>query len=183
MASSIEDFFNGCRRQKRQPQYAGHIGFSDDIRRHCRKPASEFAGEETGRCRLGTATLPFTGKSRANASNLLAKVAGRLSFDGDLTGTADDRAALYGAFLELAFTLQDENREQMLTLWRRKGAQAFRTEMEARGQQVYDGSFTRDNGHDGVSDGANDLERCGAQRAAAVMPGLRCAHTLSPHLS
>ena len=43
--------------------------------------------------------------------------------------TNDDRAALYGAFLELAFMLQDDNREQTLTLWRRRGSRAFRAEM------------------------------------------------------
>jgi Conjugal transfer protein TraD len=44
----------------------------------------------------------------------------------DLTG--DDRAVLYGAFLELVFTLHDENREQILALWARRGSRAFRNE-------------------------------------------------------
>lgn len=43
----------------------------------------------------------------------------------------DDRAALYGAFLELAFMLQGENREQTLVLWRRRGGRAFKDEKEA----------------------------------------------------
>ncbi len=42
--------------------------------------------------------------------------------------TNDDRAALYGAFLELAVMLQADNREQTLTLWRRRGGRAFRSE-------------------------------------------------------
>jgi hypothetical protein len=37
----------------------------------------------------------------------------------------DDRAVLYGAFLELAYMLQGENREQTLALWRRRGGRAF----------------------------------------------------------
>jgi hypothetical protein len=40
----------------------------------------------------------------------------------------DDRAVLYGAFLELAFMLQGENREQTLALWRRRGGRAFKSE-------------------------------------------------------
>jgi len=35
--------------------------------------------------------------------------------------TGDDRALLYGAFLEIVDALQSENREQIITLWRRRG--------------------------------------------------------------
>lgn len=43
----------------------------------------------------------------------------------DLTG--DDRALLYGAFLEIADTLQGEDRKQVqvIILWRRRGRRAF----------------------------------------------------------
>lgn len=44
----------------------------------------------------------------------------------DLTG--DDRAALYGAFLEIALMLQGPNREQTLLLWQRRGSRAFKSE-------------------------------------------------------
>jgi Conjugal transfer protein TraD len=44
----------------------------------------------------------------------------------DLTG--DDRAALYGAFLELAVALRGENGKQTLALWARRGSRAFRNE-------------------------------------------------------
>lgn len=37
----------------------------------------------------------------------------------------DDRATLYGAFLTVAAQLQGEEREQALTLWRRRGKRAF----------------------------------------------------------
>jgi conjugative transfer protein TraD len=43
----------------------------------------------------------------------------------------DDRAVLYGAFLELAYSLQSENREQTLAHWRRSGGRAFRSERAA----------------------------------------------------
>lgn len=39
--------------------------------------------------------------------------------------TDDDRAALYGAMLEIAATLRGEGRDQALTLWRRRGKRAF----------------------------------------------------------
>ena len=42
--------------------------------------------------------------------------------------TADDRAVLYGAFLEIASLLQDKNREHYLSLWRRRGREAFKSE-------------------------------------------------------
>ena len=44
--------------------------------------------------------------------------------------TNDDRAALYGAFLDLAGTLQGENREQAAAVWRSRGSRAFRRERE-----------------------------------------------------
>jgi hypothetical protein len=45
----------------------------------------------------------------------------------------DDRALLYGAFLELADTLQGETDEQTSVLWRRRGSRAFRREREDAG--------------------------------------------------
>jgi len=44
----------------------------------------------------------------------------------------DDRAVLYGAFLELAFTLQGEACERMMALWKRRGSFAFRDETEVK---------------------------------------------------
>jgi hypothetical protein len=43
--------------------------------------------------------------------------------------TDDDRAILYGAFLTVADKLRGDEREQALTLWRRKGKRTF--DMEA----------------------------------------------------
>jgi hypothetical protein len=47
----------------------------------------------------------------------------------DLTG--DDRAVLYGAFLEIASMLQGNNREQSMTLWRRRGSRALKSDTDA----------------------------------------------------
>jgi len=44
----------------------------------------------------------------------------------------DDRALLYGAFLELADLLQGEAQKQRAIVWRRRGSRAFRNEAEAR---------------------------------------------------
>jgi hypothetical protein len=47
----------------------------------------------------------------------------------DLTG--DDRAVLYGAFLEIASMLQSKNREQNMVLWRLRGSRAFKSATDA----------------------------------------------------
>ncbi len=44
---------------------------------------------------------------------------------------SDDRALLYGAFLELAYTLRGETREQTMAFWRRRGSRAFKSEKDA----------------------------------------------------
>jgi hypothetical protein len=44
----------------------------------------------------------------------------------DLVG--DDRAVLYGAFLDIASMFQSNDREERMTLWRRRGSQAFKSE-------------------------------------------------------
>ena len=46
--------------------------------------------------------------------------------------TDDDRALLYGAFLELAEMLQGEEQKQRAILWRRRGSRTFKDEAEAR---------------------------------------------------
>jgi hypothetical protein len=48
----------------------------------------------------------------------------------DLTG--DDRAVLYGAFLDIASTLQGNDREDRMTLWRRRGSRAFKSDTDTR---------------------------------------------------
>jgi hypothetical protein len=41
--------------------------------------------------------------------------------------TNDDRAVLYGSFIEIADILRSEQREQVLALWRRRGQRAFKS--------------------------------------------------------
>ena len=45
----------------------------------------------------------------------------------------DERADLYGAFLELAARLRGDDRDQSLTLWRRRGKRAFDLDAEREG--------------------------------------------------
>ena len=44
----------------------------------------------------------------------------------------DDRAALYGALLELVLQLGSEETEQIVILWRRRGQKAFLSTQEER---------------------------------------------------
>ena len=45
----------------------------------------------------------------------------------------DDRAALYGALLELVLQLGSEETDQIVILWRRRGQTTFRSNLEERG--------------------------------------------------
>jgi len=68
---------------------------------------------------------------RRERTKHLIELGGLVQKSGLVELTNDDRAALYGGFLELAFALQDENREQSLALWRRRGSQAFKNDKMA----------------------------------------------------
>lgn len=65
----------------------------------------------------------------------LIELGGLVIKAGLVEHTNDDRAALYGAFLELAFMLQGKSREQTIALWRRRGSLRFKAERKARGHQ------------------------------------------------
>lgn len=71
---------------------------------------------------------------RRERTRHLIELGGLVVKAGLIELTNDDRAALYGAFLELAFMLQGDNREQTLTLWRRRGSRAFKSEKATRGE-------------------------------------------------
>jgi hypothetical protein len=73
---------------------------------------------------------------RRERTRHLIELGGLVAKSGLVELTSDDRATLYGAFLELAFMLQGENREQVIDLWRRRGGRAFRSEMEADGRNA-----------------------------------------------
>jgi hypothetical protein len=49
--------------------------------------------------------------------------------------TDDDCAILYGAFLIVADKLRGDDREQALTLWRRKGKRAFDMEADEKARE------------------------------------------------
>lgn len=58
---------------------------------------------------------------------------GGLAVKADLVELVDDdRAALYGAFLDLAARLRSNERDQTLALWRRRGKRAFDFDAEGK---------------------------------------------------
>jgi len=67
---------------------------------------------------------------RRERTRHLIELGGLVVKSGLVELTKDDRTTLYGAFLELALTLQSENREQIMALWRRRGGRAFKEEKE-----------------------------------------------------
>ena len=69
--------------------------------------------------------------NRRERTRHLIELGGLVQKSGLVELAGDDRALLYGAFLDLAFMLQDENREQTMALWRRRGSRAFKSEKEA----------------------------------------------------
>lgn len=73
---------------------------------------------------------------RRERTRQLIEFGGLLVKSGLVELTNDDRAALYGALLELVFLLQPETREQTIAVWRRSGSRAFREEMNEREQQT-----------------------------------------------
>lgn len=62
---------------------------------------------------------------RRERTRHLIELGGLVQKAGLVELTNDDRAVLFGAFLEIAAKLQDNNREQALALWRRRGRRAF----------------------------------------------------------
>lgn len=71
---------------------------------------------------------------RRERTRHLIELGGLVVKSGLIELTGDDRTALYGALLELAFTLQSGDREQILALWQRRGGRAFRSEAEAKNE-------------------------------------------------
>jgi hypothetical protein len=69
--------------------------------------------------------------NRRERTKHLIELGGLVVKSGLVELTSDDRAALYGAFLELALALQGETREQTLALWHRRGSRAFKSERAA----------------------------------------------------
>ncbi|MBO6525637.1 conjugal transfer protein TraD [Erythrobacter sp.] len=65
---------------------------------------------------------------RRERTRQLIELGGLVQKVGLIELTDDDRAVLLGAFLAVAAKLQGEEREQALTLWRRRGRRAFQQE-------------------------------------------------------
>lgn len=68
--------------------------------------------------------------ARRERTRHLIELGGLVQKAGLVALADDDRALLYGAFLELAIRLQGDDGEQAKLLYRRRGARAFATEAE-----------------------------------------------------
>ncbi len=69
---------------------------------------------------------------RRERTRHLIELGGLVVKSGLVELTNDDRTALYGAFLEIADTLADKQRDQMLALWRRRGSRSFKDKPAAK---------------------------------------------------
>jgi hypothetical protein len=67
---------------------------------------------------------------RRERTRQLIELGGLVAKSGLVELTADDRAALYNAMLEMAARLRDDDAEQALLLWRRRGQRAFANDAE-----------------------------------------------------
>lgn len=65
---------------------------------------------------------------RRERTRHLIELGGLVRKAGLIELTDDDRQVLLGAFLIVAAKLQGDEREQAITLWRRRGKQAFAQE-------------------------------------------------------
>lgn len=65
---------------------------------------------------------------RRERTRRLIELGGLVVKAGLVDLTNDDRATLYGAFLDCAATLQGEERNHALALWKRKGKRVFEAE-------------------------------------------------------
>lgn len=70
---------------------------------------------------------------RRERTRQLIELGGLVAKAGLVDLARDDRAALYGAFLELADRLKAPDGEGARLLWRRRGQRAFATEAERAG--------------------------------------------------
>ena len=67
---------------------------------------------------------------RRERTRHLIELGGLVAKAGLVDLTHDDRAALYGAFLELADQIKTAGGDGRLLLWRRRGQRAFAVETE-----------------------------------------------------
>ena len=65
---------------------------------------------------------------RRERTRHLIELGGLVQKSGLVELTSDDRAVLYGAFLELTDILNGKIREETIAIWRRRGSRALRNE-------------------------------------------------------
>ena len=68
--------------------------------------------------------------ARRERTKHLIELGGLVQKAGLVTLADDDRATLYGAFLDLAARMRGEDGSQTMALFKRRGARAFTTEAE-----------------------------------------------------
>ena len=78
--------------------------------------------------------------ARRERTRHLIELGGLVQKAGLVDIADDDRAMLYGAFLDLAQRMQGEDGAQAKLLFRRRGARAFATEVEEAGAARAQGS-------------------------------------------
>jgi hypothetical protein len=67
---------------------------------------------------------------RRERTRHLIELGGLVQKSGLVDLTGDDRAVLYGAFIDVASMLQSNDREDRMTLWRRRGSRAFKSDKD-----------------------------------------------------
>ena len=73
---------------------------------------------------------------RRERTRHLIELGGLVQKAGLVELTDDDRAVMLGAFLAVAAKLQGDERDQAITLWRRRGKRAFTQESELHPHSV-----------------------------------------------
>ncbi len=69
---------------------------------------------------------------RRERTRHLIELGGLVQKAGLIELTDDDRQVLLGAFLTVAAKLQSDEREQAITLWRRRGKREFQSKSETQ---------------------------------------------------
>ncbi|WP_294046388.1 conjugal transfer protein TraD [Sphingomonas sp.] len=73
---------------------------------------------------------------RRERTRQLIELGGLVSKAGLIELTDDDRAVMFGLFVEAAAALRDERRDNALTLWRRRGKRAFQAEADGEAASI-----------------------------------------------
>jgi hypothetical protein len=85
----------------------------------------------------------------------LIELGGLVVKSGLVELTNDDSTALYGGFLELVLQLQSATHDQVIALWQRRGARAFKDDLLLKRQDPAQRLSIRTLGATGVKMGNN----------------------------